>query len=195
MGSVWFVSNLLAVLLVIGLLGIVGGYAHQEPVSLAVIEYHEAHIESLSLVYDGDTVKDVHVKLAPLCGYETRRGELWPGVFYSDDGLYATFDLRISGIDTPEKRTSTKNRDGTRRSAKSRAAEKAASLRARDALKDLLSQNDMKFYVANPKHGKYAGRLVADMYIGESLINVADYMIETGHAKPYDGGRKPVWNF
>ena len=53
----------------------------------------------------------------------------------------------------------------------------------------------MEFLVANPKIGKYAGRTVADVYVGNLRTNVADYMIKHGHAKPYDGGTKPDWKW
>lgn len=46
---------------------------------------------------------------------------------------------------------------------------------------------------SNPKLGKYAGRIVADVNVGG--VDVAKYLIGKGYAKPYDGGTKPKWEF
>ena len=144
-------------------------------------------------VYDGDTIKDVRVVLIEHDFEEWRYGEYWPGVHITEKGIEIQTDIRIAGIDTPEKRTSTKNADGTLRSEASRQREKAAALASRQALIDLLKSNDNRFSLSDPIHGKYAGRTVADLAVGE--MDVAIYLIERGHAKPYDGGTKPDWGW
>lgn len=144
-------------------------------------------------VYDGDTLKDVRVLIKPHEFSEYSFGEHWPGVFITERGVEIQTDIRIGGIDTPEKRTSTKNADGSPRSEASRQREKDASLAARQALIDLLSSNANTFTISNPIHGKYAGRTVADVVINE--VDVATFLIQAGHAKPYDGGTKPEWNW
>ena len=78
-------------------------------------------IKSAEQVYDGDTIQDVMLKVSD---DSTAYGEVWPGVYKRPDGIYVKFDLRINGIDTPEKRPSLKSRDGTTRTKASRDAEK-----------------------------------------------------------------------
>ena len=56
----------------------------------------------------------------------------------------------------------------------------------------MLKTNRNRFSVENPKLGKYAGRMVADVKVGE--INLADYLLQSGLAKPYNGGQKPSWD-
>ena len=144
-------------------------------------------------IYDGDTLKDVRVLLLKHPFDESDYGEKWPGVHITDRGVEIETDIRIAGIDTPEKRVSTKNADGSPRSEASRVKEKTAALASRQALIDLLKENDNRFSISDPIHGKYAGRTVADVAVNE--IDVATYLIEKGHAKSYDGGTKPDWNW
>lgn len=162
-------------------------------------EAFEAIIDNPAQIYDGDTIRDVRVKLLPIHreGASAGEGEIWPGLLLKDGYLYTVFDLRLAGIDTPEMRPSTRNSDGSQRSQASRDAEKAASKRARQALVDLLKTADYTFSISYPEVGKYAGRLVAEMWVrtGEKRVNVSAYMIENNYAKPYDGGKKPSWDF
>ena len=147
---------------------------------------YDCQIEDALQVYDGDTIKDCKVLIAPVAS-ETE-GEVWPGLVIEDCKLYVVSDLRIAGIDTPEKRTSTKKRDGTTRSFKSRANEKWAAAESQKALMQLLSSNDFKFQIVDPQLGKYAGRIVGRCVVNG--IDAAQYLIERGHALPYDGGTK-----
>ena len=149
-------------------------------------------IESVEQIYDGDTIENVFVKIAD---DKTPTGKVWPGIYKMEDGIYAEFALRLNGIDTPEMRPAHKNRDGTLRPEKDRQKERAAAHTARHALIELLQTHEMVFYVRNPKVGKYAGRLVADLLVGEERINASTFLIKKGHAQFYDGGTKPVWSF
>ena len=144
-------------------------------------------------VYDGDTLKDVRVLIHRHDFIPEEYGTPWPGVHITQRGVEIETDIRIAGIDTPEKRVSTKNPDGTRRSEASRQREKSAALASRQALIDLLKSNANGFSIFDPILGKYAGRTVADVAVNE--MNVATYLIERGHAKLYDGGTKPDWGW
>ncbi len=144
-------------------------------------------------VYDGDTLKDVRVLIHRYDFIPEAYGNPWPGVFITKRGIEIETDIRIAGIDTPEKRASTKNADGSLRSEASRAKEKAAALASRQALIDLLKANGNRFSLSDPILGKYAGRTVADVAVNE--IDVATTLIRLGHAKPYFGGTKPEWNW
>lgn len=145
-------------------------------------------------VYDGDTLKDVRIKIRNHTDRIPKEPvEIWTGIWVTPEGVEVETDIRIAGIDTPEKRPSTKNADGTKRSEASRMREKAAALAAQKALSDLLSDSKYVFDVIDPFLGKYAGRIVASVRSGET--DVATYLIDQGHAKPYDGGTKPQWNW
>ena len=170
-------------------LGILGLLAKGFPAYNAVLMQGEKQ------VYDGDTLKDVRIGIwHPTQTPPKEPEELWAGVWIMPDGMIEVeTDIRIAGIDTPEKRTSTKNPDGTKRSEASRQREKAAAAASRQALIDLLKENEFRMTVRNPQHGKYAGRTVADVIVIDE--NVAKYLIRLGHAKPYDGGTKPKWDW
>ncbi len=144
-------------------------------------------------VYDGDTLKDVRVVIHRHDFIPENYGNPWPGIHITERGVEIETDIRISGIDTPEKRVSTKNADGTPRSVKSRERERAAAYASRQALIDMLKANDGRLSISDPILGKYAGRTVANVAIKEK--DVATQLIEMGHAKAYDGGRKPDWNW
>ena len=163
------------------------------PDALFIDTYDCVLIDAEKQVYDGDTLKDVRVLLLKHPFHESDYGERWPGVHITARGVEIQTDIRIAGIDTPEKRTSTKNADGSLRSEASRQREKAAAQGSRQALIDLLKANNNRFSISDPIHGKYAGRTVADVAVNE--MDVATYLIERGHAKAYDGGTKPDWGW
>ena len=144
-------------------------------------------------IYDGDTLKDVRVLVHRHDFIPEEYGNPWPGVYITERGIEIETDIRIAGIDTPEKRVSTKHADGSLRSEGSREREKTAALASRQALIDLLKTNDNRFSISDPQQGKYAGRTVADVAVKET--DVAMYLIEKGHAKPYNGGTKLQWNW
>ena len=138
---------------------------------------------SADQIYDGDTIKDVELRLSA-CAEAVD----FPGLITRDGQLYAHFDLRIAGIDTPELRPARKGR-----SEMSRRKEIAAAKQARRVLIDLLASNDYQLTIKNLQLGKYAGRLVGEAWVGD--IDIADFLIENGHAKRYTGGRKPSWSW
>ena len=115
---------------------------------------YRARIHDNSQVYDGDTISDVRVVIYL---FDDVSGEVWPGIHIYENRIEVETDIRIAGIDTPEKRPSTKNFDGTKRSEESRIREKQAALLARDELIHLLDDSDYRFTILNPKLGKYAG--------------------------------------
>lgn len=153
-------------------------------------------IESVDNVYDGDTIRDVAVRIHPfrsrLSGMDEERLSLWPGIERRADGIYIITDIRIAGIDTPEKRPTRAGRTET-----SLQLEKERAAAATDFLKQLLlenSKNDgtLGFVIQNPQSDKYAGRTVADVICvkGESSVDVAGALLEAGHAIVYTGGTK-----
>ncbi|MEG9862147.1 MAG: thermonuclease family protein [Parvularculales bacterium] len=148
---------------------------------------YPALLDASKQVYDGDTIQDVYIDIADL-KTEYPAEVLWLGIFRKDKDIYAITDIRIKGIDTPEKKPATKYKDGTVRPESEREAERAAAALASAELLMLLEGNNLEFVIANPEPDKYFGRVVADVLIDG--LNVADYMIEKGLAYRYDGGTK-----
>ncbi len=153
-------------------------------------------IDSIDNVYDGDTILDVTVQIhsfhsSPL-GMSEDRLMLWPGIEQRVDGIYSFTDIRIAGIDTPERRPI---RAG--RTEASLQKEKEQAQAATDFLKRLIMANrneegTLGFIIQNPQPDKYFGRTVATVicFKDDIFINVAESLLEAGHAVAYDGGAK-----
>ena len=138
-----------------------------------------------SHIYDGDTWVDMYVLLKDIEATNITNEVLWPGILISDNKIYAMTDIRVYGIDTPEKRPT---RFG--RTQESLDKEKAAAKVATEAVEQLLEDNDWKFVLEQPSIGKYAGRIVAKILVGDEKIDVADYLINKGLGYRYIGGKK-----
>jgi len=124
---------------------------------------------------------------SPAVSFAKSYGDIQGAVYIRNyDGDTITFNLpglhpiigekisiRVNGIDTPEIKGKCEQEKYSAEQAKEMIA---------DILKDA-EQVDLK----NIERGKYF-RIVADVFVdGESL---ADILIETGLAVPYDGGKK-----
>ena len=153
-------------------------------------------IDSIDNVYDGDTIRDVAILIypfhSPILGMSEAQLILWPGIERRTDGIYSITDIRIAGIDTPERRPI--RRDRTEASIQ---REKERAEAATDFLKQLLLDNSenngtLGFVIQNPEPDKYAGRTVADVICFKDGIStdVAEALLEAGHAVAYDGGTK-----
>jgi len=153
-------------------------------------------IDSINNVYDGDTIRDVAILIYPFypptLGMSEAQLTLWPGIERRADGIYSITDIRIAGIDTPEKRPI----HGDRTEA-SIQREEARAEAATDFLKQLLLENSkadgtLGFVIQNPELDKYAGRIVADVICFKDGVStsVAEALLEAGHAVVYDGGTK-----
>ena len=152
------------------------------------VQSYPSKLTSEKQIYDGDTLQDVRIEILDMRG-NVPAGELWPGVFLTPERtIEIETDIRLNGIDTPEKRPLKKKRDGTLRSEVGRSNEKYAAAQSRLALLKLLQANELKFVVSNPTIGKYAGRIVAAVNVDG--INAGQFLIKNGYALPYDGGRK-----
>jgi endonuclease YncB( thermonuclease family) len=153
-------------------------------------------IDNVDSVYDGDTIRDVSIQIYPfrsrLSDMGKERLTLWPGIERRADGIYSIIDIRIAGIDTPERRPT---RAGRTEASLQREKERAAA--ATDFLKQLLLENSeddgtLGFVIQNPQPDKYAGRIVADVIcVKEDVsINAAEVLLKAGHAVVYTGGTK-----
>ena len=85
------------------------------------------------------------------------------------DSEYYRFSVRLLGIDTAE----------------IKGPEKDRATKARDALSSRILNHSVQLRdVATEKYG----RLLANVYLGDECMN--KWMLEQGHAIPYDGGNK-----
>ena len=96
---------------------------------------------------------------------------IWPGLSWSGS-------VRINGIDTPEMRGRC-------------PLERAQARAARELLVEMLDRAKA-VTVHAPKHGMYAGRVVAT--VEADGADVAPVLIKSGFARPYGGnGPRPQW--
>tara|TARA_B110000263_G_scaffold163601_1_gene142442 strand:+ start:1074 stop:1427 length:354 start_codon:yes stop_codon:yes gene_type:complete len=84
--------------------------------------------------------------------------------------------IRMAGIDTPESRTRNKE-------------EKVLGLAAKSRLKELLKKKKLSINCTKEK-GKF-GRILADVLAND--ININKQLMDEGHARPYQGGKKLPW--
>lgn len=90
--------------------------------------------------------------------------------------------IRLKHIDTPEKRS----KDPYEREMAQKAWKFLQKLCPLDSYVEL----------AHVEHGKYANRMLADVWCGEHggpPLNVANQMIINKHARPYEGGKRKKW--
>lgn len=111
---------------------------------------------SVVRILDGDTFRAL--------------AHVWPGQTIS-------IDIRIRGIDAPEKRA---------RCEVERTKARAAS----DALETLVSAGDVK--ISNIAGAKYHGRVLADVATSDGT-DLATALLSYGLVRPYGGGRRDGW--
>lgn len=160
---------------------------------------YRAWIYTKEQVSDGDTLTDAKVYVAAL----SERGEVWPGIYLVDNGVLVKTDIRLAGIDTPELRPEKTWPDGTPRTEASRDTEKRRALEAQDMLAYFIGDTaQYGFILKKPVLGKYAGRVVAEVWIEPKAnfepgtpLNVSEMLLQLGMAKPYDGtGARARWD-
>ena len=95
------------------------------------------------------------------------RAAIWPH-------LYVETKVRVDGVDTPELR-------GKCRREKKLAQEAKAFVQSLGKHVRLM----------NVRYGKYAGRVVARVLVGEN--DLAEMLIARGLGRPYSGGRREGW--
>ncbi len=85
--------------------------------------------------------------------------------------------VRVNGVDAPEIKGKCD-------------LEKDLAKKARDYVLDLLIRaNKVRF--CEPKWGKYAGRVVADVMVDGKLLS--ELLIDNGLGRLYDGGKREGW--
>ena len=158
----------------------------------------QARIDQEAHIYDGDTINHVFFRL-PIEVKENQEkyGEVYPEVFVQQDGVWIHINVRISGIDTPELHPHHRYPDGTMRPVEEIAHEHELALKAREIVVNLLKANSFQFEIRDPQEGKYAGRIVAEVWVKNpktgQMINIADKLIREGLGYVYEGGTKMIW--
>lgn len=79
---------------------------------------------------------------------------------------YQEMKLRLYGIDTPELR----------------GEEREAGIVVRDILRSMILEKEVEIHSYKDKQGKY-GRYLATIIIDE--VNINQWLVDNGHAKPY----------
>ena len=162
--------------------------------------HYEAFIDNIEHVYDGDTVNHVHIKIWNMCGLRYDAGQtlqLFPEVYVRDDALWIYTAVRLLGIDCPEFHPHHRLSSGELRDPADIEWEHELATKARDKVRKIIQDNDLKFFVGNPQEGKYAGRIVGEIWARDHsdgrLINVSEMLLTKKLAVPYDGGTKSIW--
>ena len=91
----------------------------------------------------------------------------------------ASLSVRLRGVDTPEKGRRAKCETERRAGQAATAFTEAALARA------------SSIAVRNPSWGKWGGRVIADLILDGRSLSAS--LIETGHGRPYDGGKRAGW--
>jgi endonuclease YncB( thermonuclease family) len=94
--------------------------------------------------------------------------EPWPG-------LTARTSVRVAGVDTPEIQGACQ-------------AEKDMAIRARDFVRAMVGA---QVQLTDVRLGKYAGRVVADVWVNEQKLS--DLLVAENLGRPYHGGRREGW--
>ncbi len=94
--------------------------------------------------------------------------EPWPG-------LTARTKVRVTGVDTPEIRGKCQ-------------VEKDMAVRARDFVRSTVGA---QVQLTSIRLGKYAGRVVADVWVNEQKLSTL--LIAENLGRPYHGGRRQGW--
>lgn len=159
---------------------------------------YEAFIEGIESVHDGDTLMRVHILLpgiqrtphAPL-------GEIYPDLLVREDGVWMRINVRLEGIDAPEIHPHHSFPEGSPRPPEDIEYERELAAKARDVVASLIEANGLKFVLRNLQIGKYADRIVAQVWTPNPdtgfLTNVSKYLLQQNLAYEYDGGTKKVW--
>lgn len=89
---------------------------------------------------------------------------------------YAEYKIRLRGIDAPELRASCD-------------AEKRQAIQAKNFLEKILQ--DTYVTLTNIERGKYGGRIIADVWVGQE--DISQFMIENRAARSYSGNARDSW--
>ena len=162
---------------------------------------YDAFIDSVDDVHDGDTLENVCLRLPGITAKAGTTGQVYPNIFigagdkFRVGDVFAQVSVRLSGVDCPELEPRKRLPDGTLRSAAEVAHEKALALKARQVVVDLLTAANLQFQLRNPRDGKYASRIVAELWVaeGDTLVNVGAKLVASSLAYPYAGGTKKRW--
>ena len=131
------------------------------------------------------TLPDVDRGIAIATGIRVLDGDTFEATLHIWEDLQLVTKVRIAGVDTPSLYGETLNE-------RNKAQEALQFLKGlfQQTLQDNPKRNTVR--VVNPRNGKYAGRILADVYVND--MNVRDKIINDKYGLPYDGKTKPDWS-
>ena len=100
------------------------------------------------------------------------------------------FYIRMLGIDCPELRPRW-IKNGKKMSTEEHEAEKKEAIKSRNFLKNFIKGKNLRIRFG--KHGKFGGRFLGELFTVDyngNLISVNKWMIKSGFAKIYNGGKR-----
>ncbi len=118
-------------------------------------------------------------------------------VCYDRHGDITKMNIRLSGIDTPEIKTTPFIACKARNYLISIATDVVVSIddyRSSKELQTLVDENKRIVYVKILGDDKYGGRYLAQLYQDSNMkISINEMMVSSGYARSYDGGAKQPW--
>lgn len=156
---------------------------------------YEAYITDASAIYDGDSILHTYFRVPGVSVVEGVSGELLPEIFAKDGQLWVHAEIRLAGIDAPERHPRHLLPDGTERGPKEIAHEAHLAWQARSVLVDAITAAGLSFELRNLQKGKYS-RIVAQVWVKDDngvFLNMSDVLLKKGLAYPYDGSTKHRW--
>jgi endonuclease YncB( thermonuclease family) len=104
-------------------------------------------------------------------------------VIILNDGKLESHRFRLSGIDAPELHP--------KKESKTRDEEKSAAVKSKEMLEQKLAEDSNLCMVSFTKDDKY-GRRMGTLNTRSGVV-INDWMVAKGHAIPYGGGKKKVF--
>lgn len=135
-------------------------------------ELYGPYNATVDRVIDGDTVK-LHINVWP---HETK-----------------SMSVRIDGVNAPEKspRWKCSSIPATKSECmRLKKCEKVAGVKAALFVQSLLKPGQ-RVQVHKIKNGKFAGRVIGDIYTGDGFLS--KILVNSGHARSYNGGKRSAW--
>ena len=103
------------------------------------------------------------------------------------NGETIKYRCRSLGYDSPEMKPSLQNEN--------REKEKEMAKLAKTRFTELLTKNPNGFIRVNCHNFDKYGRILVEIWNDVDAKSLNDIMLEEGHGKKYDGGKKEVWDF
>ena len=132
------------------------------------------------------TLSDIGSGMATATDIRVLDGDTFEATLHIQLDLQLTTRVRIAGVDTPSLHGETLHERN-----KAQDAYQFLQGLLKQSIAETMSKRNV-VRVVNPRNGKYAGRILADVYVDD--VNVKDRIINEKYGVPYDGRTKPDWS-